>query len=103
MEMNSNNLNINSNVTLSFDAMDKTINDLEAILIELYKEVLKLNDDVWKAHEKEVIDSTFVPFLQKFSNLYPNYLRVRVQYARDAVKSHQELDKENSALKGILG
>ena len=58
--MNQNKLNINSAVIADFDALDKDINDIEAILQELYKETLKLDDTVWKAKEKEKIKLLFL-------------------------------------------
>ncbi len=101
--MNQNKLNINNEVSADFDALDKDIRDLESILQETYKEMLKLDDSVWKAKEKDKIDQTFMPYLQKFSEYYPGYLRLRLQFARDSVGAHQELDKENALLKDIVG
>ena len=101
--MNPNKLNINNNVSTDFDALDKDINDIESILQETYKEMLKLDETVWKAKEKEKIDQTFVPYLKRFTESYPSYLRVRLQFARDSVQSHYELDQENAKLEDIVG
>ena len=101
--MNQNKLNINSAVIADFDALDKDINDIEAILQELYKETFKLDDTVWKAKEKEKIDQSFVPYLKRFTEYYAGYLRLRLQFARDSVQSHKEADVENAKLEDILG
>ena len=100
--MNSNNLNINSAVFSDLDNMDKNINDLENVLSDLYQTLLKLDDTVWKTKEKEKIDQTFIPYIKKFFESYPSYLRIRVQFARNAVLAHQKLDEENSGLEDII-
>ena len=95
-------LRVNSEGALSDLAMlDSNIKILESILQEIRSEMLKL--DVWNAKEKDKIDRTFIPYLKKFADSYPSYLQKKVEFARSAVKAHQELDKERSSLDGITG
>ena len=101
--MDQNKLTINSAVLENFSAMDKNITAIESILQETYKKMLELDESVWKAKEKEKLDQTFMPYLKKFMESYPDYLRLRVQLARDAVNAHHELDEENAMLKDIVG
>ena len=101
--MSQNKLNINSQVIADLDALDKDISDIENIIQDTYKEMLKLDDTVWKAKEKEKIDQTFMPYLQRFSEFYPGYLRVRLQFARDSVEAHKEEDIQNAKLEDIVG
>ena len=101
--MNQNKLNINSQVLADFDALDKDISDIENIIQEAYKVKLILDETVWKAKEKEKIDQTFMPYLQRFAEFYPGYLRVRLQFARDSVQAHQEEDIKNAKLEDIIG
>ena len=101
--MDQNKLTINSAVLENFSAMDKNIAVIENILQETYKKMLELDESVWKAKEKDKLDQTFMPYLKKFMEYYPDYLRLRVEFARDAVNKHHELDEENAMLKDIVG
>ena len=101
--MNQNKLIINSAVLENFSEMDRNIETIENILQETYKKMLELDESVWKAKEKDKLDQTFMPYLKKFMESYPDYLRLRVQFAKDAVNAHHELDKENAKLKDIVG
>lgn len=101
--MEQNKLNINSTVIENFSAMEKNIATIENILQETYKKMLELDESVWKAKEKDKLDQTFMPYLKKFMDAYPDYLRLRVEFARDAVNAHHELDEENAMLKDIVG
>ncbi len=97
-------LRVNSEGALSDLAMlDSNIKILESILQEIRSEMLKLDESVWNAKEKDKIDRTFIPYLKKFADSYPSYLQKKVEFARSAVKAHQELDKERSSLDGITG
>ena len=101
--MNQNKLNINSAALADCDALEKDINDLAGIIEDAYKEVLKLDESVWKAKEKEKIDQTFVPYLKRYNDNYPSYLRLRLQFARDAIEAHHQADIENAKLEDING
>ena len=95
-------LMINDDVLSNFNKFEQDIDKLNDILQKTYKVMLELDENVWKTREKEVIDQTFMPYLKKFTSFYPDYLKIRLQFAKDAVQSHHELDDDNAALKDIL-
>ena len=96
-------LSINSRALADLDAMNVNIDNLSDVLQELYLEMSKLDETVWKAKEKDKIDQTFIPYLKKFATSYPTYLKNRVEFARTAITAHQKFDEEKSALKEING
>ena len=99
--MSYNGININNEVKSDFDIVKSDIEEIADILDKTYRAVLKLDERVWKAKEKDKIDQEFVPYLKKFTEKYPNYLMARLNFAKDAVAKYEELDKERAKLEDI--
>lgn len=99
--MSYNGLNINNNIKSNFDIVQKDIQDISDLLQKTYRAMLKLDETVWKAKEKEKIDQEFMPYLKKYSDEYPNYLMARLNFVKDAVEKYEVLDKEQAELKDI--
>ena len=96
-------LNIDLQIQSDFLTIEQDIKDINDIINRINQTMLKLDDNFWHAKEKEKIDKTFMPYLKKFVDSYPLYLQKKVEFARSAVKAHQELDEERSSLNGITG
>ena len=96
-----NGITINNEVKSDFDLIENDIKEINDILEKTYRAVLKLDESVWKAKEKDKIDQEFVPYLKKFAEKYANYLMARLNFAKDAVSKYEELDQERSKLEDI--
>ena len=96
-----NDLNINGKILADFDIIEKDIMDINETITDIYKSMLKLDESVWKAREKDKIDQEFMPYLKKYSEKYSNYLMYHLNFARDAVNKHIELDKQMAKLEDI--
>ena len=96
-----NEININLKIHSDFAILEQDIKDIGDIIERINKAMLKLDDNFWKAKEKEKIDEEFIPYLQKYSDKYENYLMKRLNFIKDAVSRYEELDKEIARLEDI--
>ena len=91
-------INIEDTIDDTLVNIENDINEIASILQETYKAMLTLDEKKWKAKEKERIDEDFMPYLKKISEKYPIYLTNKLNYAKNAVKTYRELDKQISNL-----
>ncbi len=96
-----NKININLKIQSDFAILEQDIKDIGDIIRRMDKAMLKLDGNFWKAKEKEKIDEEFMPYLQKYSDKYENYLMKRLNFIKEAVSRYEELDKENAKLEDI--
>ena len=87
-------IKLNNTIDNTLSNIDKDINDISDILINVYNAVMTLDETKWNTKEKIKIDEDFVPYLEKISTMYPDYLRKRLLFTKNAVQKYRELNKE---------
>ena len=91
------NLYVNDNVDSDLENMLNDISSLEEILNNVVTEIDKLDENVWKTKEKDQIDQTFIPFLKKYKDRYPNFLRKNVDIVKNkGIEQYRNLESKIS-------
>lgn len=86
-------INLETSIDNTLLNIENDIKEIASILEESYKAMLTLDENRWKAREKERIDAEFVPYLKKISEKYPLYITSKLNIAKTAVETYRNLDK----------
>lgn len=93
--MNQTNIYVNDNVETDFENMFNDISTLEEILNNVMLEMNKLDEKVWKSEEKEQLNQTFIPFLKKYCDKYPSFLRNNVEIVKNSgIQQYRDLENK---------
>ena len=85
-------INIKNNIHSDIENIQKDINSIETILIDVFDAMKTLDETKWKAKEKERVDQEFIPYLEKLSTKYPKELNKHLNYLRSAVGAYETHD-----------
>ena len=92
-----------SSFNLSLDAealkdtlqlIENDIQELEEVLKNTYSATNTLDEQKWSSTEKRKLDSEYVPYLKKISEVVPLALRREVAFTRAALDKYETLEAE---------
>lgn len=86
-------LNLKESIYSDIEIIEKDINSIEKMLMQVYNAMKTLDEEKWKAKEKEKIDQEFMPYLEKVSTKYPVELKRNLNYLKIAVQAYEKHDE----------